>query len=107
MTTNNQIIRAATAIDPKAVLSVANGDVNTITWENGYSGINIDTLKTKLAEIEAYDAKNTHKAKRKRKYPAIGEQLDLLYKDLLAGKVDATGEWAKAVKKVKDDYPKP
>ena len=30
----------------------------------------------------------------------------MLYKDMLAGKLDATGEWAKAIKKVKDDNPK-
>jgi len=39
-------------------------------------------------------------------YPELKEQLDLLYKDLVAGKVDATGEWAKKIKKVKDDNPK-
>ena len=39
-------------------------------------------------------------------YPKLKEQLDLLYKDLVAGKVDATGEWAKKIKKVKDDNPK-
>ena len=40
-------------------------------------------------------------------YPAIGDQLDLLYKDILAGKVDSTGEFAKAIKATKDKYPKP
>jgi len=39
-------------------------------------------------------------------YPELKEQLDLLYKDLVAGKVDATGDWAKKIKKVKDDNPK-
>jgi len=43
---------------------------------------------------------------RRRAYDKIGDQLDLLYKDLVAGKLDSTGEWAKAVKKVKDDNPK-
>jgi len=43
---------------------------------------------------------------RAREYPELKEQLDLLYKDLVAGKVDATGEWAKKIKKVKDDNPK-
>ena len=36
----------------------------------------------------------------------VGDQLDLLYKDLIAGKLDATGEWAKAIKAVKDANPK-
>ena len=43
---------------------------------------------------------------RRAEYPELREQLDLLYKDLVAGKVDATGEWAKKIKKVKDDNPK-
>ena len=43
---------------------------------------------------------------RKRAYGDIGDQLDLLYKDMLAGKLDTTGEWAKAVKAVKDANPK-
>ena len=43
---------------------------------------------------------------RRKEYPELREQLDLLYKDLVAGKVDATGEGAKKIKKVKDDNPK-
>ena len=43
---------------------------------------------------------------RKTAYGDIGEQLDLLYKDMLAGKLDTTGEWAKAIKAVKDANPK-
>ena len=39
---------------------------------------------------------------RKAAYGNIGDQLDLLYKDLVAGKLDATGEWAKKIKAVKD-----
>ena len=39
-------------------------------------------------------------------YGDIGDQLDLLYKDLLAGKLDATGEWAKKIKAIKDANPK-
>ena len=60
------------------------------------------------ANTEADKVEANHLVRRKRKgeYPAIKEQLDLLYKDLVAGKVDATGEWAKTIKKVKDDNPK-
>ena len=56
---------------------------------------------------DAWDLEfDSYKSKRKAAYGDIGDQLDLLYKDIVAGKVDATGEWAKAIKKVKDDYPK-
>ena len=43
---------------------------------------------------------------RKMSYGTWNEQLDLLYHDMNAGKGDKTGEWFKAVKKVKDDNPK-
>ena len=36
----------------------------------------------------------------------VVEQLDQLYHDMTAGKLDATGEWHKAVKAVKDANPK-
>ena len=36
----------------------------------------------------------------------LKEQLDLLYHDMTAGKLDNTGEWHKHIKKVKDDNPK-
>ena len=39
---------------------------------------------------------------RKNSYGDIGEQLDLLYKDMLADKGDKTGEWFKKIKAVKD-----
>jgi len=39
---------------------------------------------------------------RKASYGLIGDQLDLLYKDMLADKGDKTGEWFKKIKAVKD-----
>ena len=40
-------------------------------------------------------------------YGSIGDQLDMLYKDMLAGKLDTTGTWATHIKAVKDANPKP
>ncbi len=64
-------------------------------------------------QLNALDAKaTTHqnnakvKAARRAAYGKIGDQLDLLYKDMVADKGDKNGEWFKAVKKVKDDNPK-
>ena len=39
---------------------------------------------------------------RESNYGKIGDQLDLLYKDIVANKLDTTGEWAKKIKAVKD-----
>ena len=75
---------------------------------------NVDGLAQPTAEqIASYEtAGNTAETlqgvlnKRRAEYPELKEQLDLLYKDMAADKGDKTGEWFKAVKKVKDDNPK-
>ena len=68
---------------------------NKITIEQS----KVDAARTELAKLD-------YQGKRQREYPSIGDQLDDLYKDILAGKVDATGEFAKAIKTIKDKYPK-
>jgi len=40
--------------------------------------------------------------KRQTEYKDFGHQLDLLYHDMTAGKLDGTGEWHKHIKAVKD-----
>jgi len=45
-------------------------------------------------------------AKRQTEYKDFGYQLDLLYHDMTAGKLDGTGEWHKHIKAVKDANPK-
>jgi len=74
---------------------------------------NLDIAQPTAEQIASYEsAGNTAETlngvlnTRAAAYPEVKEQLDLLYKDLVAGKVDATGEWAKKIKKVKDDNPK-
>ena len=77
------------------------------TW--AYEGLTEPTAE----QIASYEtAGNTAEtlngvlSTRAREYPKLKEQLDLLYKDMVADKGDKTGEWFKAVKKVKDDNPK-
>ena len=81
---------------------------NKITLEQS----KIDTARTELNTAYAAVKYKDDRAGRTRGvtdtiYPEIGDQLDLLYKDILAGKVDSTGEFAKAIKATKDKYPKP
>ena len=40
-------------------------------------------------------------------YGSFGDQLDMLYQDIVAGKLDTTGTWATHIKAVKDANPKP
>ena len=85
---------------------VLSGDV--LDWHDGSqtepTQSEIDAEVIRLQAI--YDG-NAYQRTRKPLYAEIKEQLDLLYHDMAADKGDKTGEWFKAVKKVKDDNPKP
>ena len=73
------------------------------TWT--YDGLDKPTDE-QLASYET--AGNTAEAlsgvlnKREKEYKDFGYQLDLLYHDMTAGKLDNTGEWHKHIKAVKD-----
>ncbi len=58
-----------------------------------------EEVNAKIAELEVVEDRQIA-------YGSIGDQLDLLYKDLVAGNLDETGEWAKFIKNVKDSNPK-
>ena len=66
-----------------------------------------DQAVTDLANSKFDEQENGYKRARQDAYPALGEQLDMLFHDMTAGKGDKTGEWYKAVNKVKTDNPKP
>jgi hypothetical protein len=83
------------------------GPTKITKWSiDGLSQPTTSQLNSYNANATKEENNNVIRATRKNAYGLIGDQLDLLYKDLVAGKLDATGEWAKAVKKVKDDNPK-
>jgi hypothetical protein len=52
------------------------------------------------------ESNNSVRVKRKEAYGDIGDQLDMLYKDMLADKGDKTGDWFKHIKDIKDANPK-
>ena len=68
----------------------------------------IDAARTTLdAEAAAVKYKTDRTTDGSTTYDTIGYQLDMLYADMLAGKLDTTGTWATHIKAVKDANPKP
>jgi len=61
-------------------------------------------IDAKIIELEAEWAATQYQ--RDRQYPNLGEQLDMLFHDMTADKGSKTGEWYKAIAKVKADNPK-
>jgi len=68
----------------------------------------IDAARTTLdAEAAAVKYKTDRTTDGSTTYDSYGNQLDMLYADMLAGKLDTTGTWATHIKAVKDANPKP
>ena len=94
-----------------AICSLVGGELagdeegKNVKYIDGQTPPSEKAITDEIARLEKEYSDN--KYQRDRIYPFIGEQLDLLYHDMTSGKGDKTGEWYKAVKKVKDDNPKP
>ena len=68
----------------------------------------IDAARTTLNdEAAAVKYKTDRTTNGSTVYASFGDQLDMLYKDIVAGKLDTTGTWATYIKAVKDANPKP
>ena len=79
-------------------------DGKSITLEQS----KIDAARTTLnAEAAAVKYKTDRTTNGSTVYASFGDQLDMLYADMLAGKLDITGTWATHIKAVKDANPKP
>lgn len=93
---------ATTEIEANKPMKISvNGDVRE------YTDAEYDQAIEDLAQHKLDQQDNEYARARQLEYPALAEQFDLLYKDMLADKGDKNGEWFKAIKKVKDDNPKP
>tara|TARA_R100000329_G_scaffold130295_1_gene109402 strand:- start:434 stop:757 length:324 start_codon:yes stop_codon:yes gene_type:complete len=68
----------------------------------------VDTARTTLnAEAAAVKYKTDRTTDGSTVYASFGDQLDMLYADMVAGKLDTTGTWANHIKAVKEANPKP
>lgn len=71
------------------------------TDENG-NNITID-----WTQVNAWTDPDQYKHDRKEAYPAISEQLDMLWHSIDSGTLDKTSDFYTTLKQVKDDNPKP
>jgi hypothetical protein len=96
-----QIIEAILSLVPGSLVSVGSEDYNKIMWHDGNpKEITIEQIKEKRIELQAAYDLLEYQRNRKPEYPAIEDQLDLLYHEGIEG-------WKKIIKDVKDKYPKP
>src|SRR6056300_105123 len=100
------IIEAILKINPNAEVTVNADDINQITWHNGTTPIPKADIEAKMVELQAeYDA---NQYQRDRVYPAIGDQLDMLWHsiDQNPSLKSEYFEFYEAIKAVKVKHPK-
>jgi len=99
---------AQTEID---ALKTANGGDGMFAQANNvrreFTDAEYDQAVTDRAAVKLDKQDNSYKEARQNSYLSWREQLDQLYHDMGADKGDKTGDWFAAIKKVKDDNPKP
>ena len=88
------ILEAIKMINTNATVTVKDNDINKIEWLE-------DTRRIPNDEINAMANDEYYKIQRLKAYPSIGDQLDMIYHSGQGG--DA---FQKAIKTVKDKYPK-
>ena len=79
--------------------------IDAIEWKDGHT--TTDEENTQITnEYNRLVTLENYQEPRRKAYKSIPDQLDQLYHDMVAGKLDSTGEWAKSIKAVKDANPK-
>ena len=89
--------------------------INDATGAFKEDGTKIEVKQSKIdsarATLDSEAVANKYKTDRTTDgstiYASFGDQLDMLYADMLAGKLDTTGTWATHIKAVKDANPTP
>ena len=92
---------AIKSLDPDAQFSVRNTDLNNINWTStpiAQSKIDAEVVRLKQEWIAQEYAR-----KRQASYPSVGDQLDMLMKDMR----DNTTTHQESCEAVKAKYPKP
>ena len=106
------------SLDHEAIYKAYAGTVVSIDDSAGAfdaSGSSVTLDQTKIdaaratldAEAAAVKYKTDRTTNGSTTYASIGDQLDMLYKDIVAGTVTTSGTWATHIKAVKDANPKP
>ena len=81
---------------------------NLIVHDGGAKPTEADCTNGLKALQDAWDLENdSYKSLRRVAYDSLVNQLDMFYKDFVAGKLDTTGTWATHIKAVKNANPKP
>jgi len=94
-----RVIDAVLEINPSAVISVSDNNIDSIQWLNGTTPISKADIEAKITELQTIYDNNKYQRDREAEYPSIKDQLDDIYHNGIDG-------WKATIKVTKDKYPK-
>jgi hypothetical protein len=97
-------INAIISLNPTAIFGMVDDEIQN--YEPKDEQPTESAIQSKLVELISDWDSQEYARNRAGAYDSIGNQLDLLFHDMTAGKGTKSGEWYKAVAKVKSDNPK-
>lgn len=99
---NIAIAQAIQELVPNAIVNVRNDEIEWI--EPNVAPVTKQQLEQKAQEIQEREA---YKFKRMQQYPAIGDQLDMIWHTINSGgELDKDSQFYKSIKQIKDSNPK-
>lgn len=103
------MMQAILKLVPTAKIAINGNDLSTLVWDetNTETRPSDSAIQAKYNElVTLWTTTNEPRTDRALSYPNIEEQLDKLFHDIDAGKLDKTGAFYNALKAVKDANPK-
>ncbi len=99
------LTKALISLYPGAQWTLNGDQYSGLTWfdSNDKPKPTQEELEAECDRLHQVWLNNQYQRDRAKEYPAITDQLDMLYHD----KLDGTTTWQDAVQAVKDKYPKP
>jgi hypothetical protein len=99
-----KISAAILSLVPNALFSIEANDYNKIVWNDERT---IPTKQQVDAEVVRLQSEyEANEYQRLRKYPPLGDQLDMLWHAIDNGTLNKTSDFYTAIKAVKDAHPK-
>jgi hypothetical protein len=98
------VFQAILSLRPGCKFRMIGTEYEGIEWDD-----EVQTKPTKqevVAEIARLESVNEYQLPRKRSYPSLGDQLDMLWHAIDNGTLNKTSDFYTAIKAVKDAHPK-
>jgi hypothetical protein len=92
--------------DGKYIYRTGVGSSNHIKLDKGKYIINNNDENLPYFINELPEVALTYSDRRKKEYPSIGSQLDMLYHAMKNGEIPVAAEWFNKINEIKNKYPK-